>query len=91
MAGHGVDDNPNLKGLARLFNGETNRGRGNVSYFAAPKGVKVLQGVFNRLFDEFSVRQSNLRRPRSGLHLPCIETKEGCTSEKIIINYLIAM
>lgn len=32
MAGHGVDDDPNLKGLARIFNSETNRGRGNVSY-----------------------------------------------------------
>lgn len=31
MAGHGVDDDPNLKGLTRYFNGETNRGRGNVS------------------------------------------------------------
>lgn len=32
MAGHGVDDNPNLKGFARLFNSETNRGRANVSF-----------------------------------------------------------
>lgn len=31
MAGHGVDDDPNLKGFARYFNSETNRGRTNVS------------------------------------------------------------
>lgn len=31
MAGdHGVEDNPNLKGLSRIFNSETNRGRANV-------------------------------------------------------------
>lgn len=31
MAG-GVEDDPNLKGLSRYFNSETNRGRANVSY-----------------------------------------------------------
>lgn len=31
MAGHGADDNPNLKGFARYFNSETNLGRANVS------------------------------------------------------------
>lgn len=31
MAGHGVDDDPNLKGFARYFNAETNKGRANVS------------------------------------------------------------
>lgn len=31
MAGHGIEDDPNLKGLSRIFNAETNRGRGNVS------------------------------------------------------------
>lgn len=30
MAGEGVHDNPNLKGLARYFNAETNIGRANV-------------------------------------------------------------
>lgn len=32
MAGHGVDDDPNLKGFTRYFNSETNRGRANVSF-----------------------------------------------------------
>lgn len=31
MAGGGVEDNPNLKGLSKIFNSETNRGRANVS------------------------------------------------------------
>lgn len=31
MAGHGVDDDPKLKGFTRLFNSQTNRGRANVS------------------------------------------------------------
>lgn len=30
MAGGGVQDNPNLKGLSRIFNAETNFGRANV-------------------------------------------------------------
>lgn len=34
MAGDGPADNPNLKGLARYFNSETNFGRANVSKFA---------------------------------------------------------
>lgn len=34
MAGGGVEDNPNLKGLSRIFNAETNRGRGNVRYIS---------------------------------------------------------
>lgn len=33
MAGHGIEDDPNLKGMARIFNAETNRGRANVSVF----------------------------------------------------------
>lgn len=32
MAGGGVQDNPNLKGLSRIFNAETNFGRANVSF-----------------------------------------------------------
>lgn len=37
MAGHGQDDDPNLKGLARHFNNQTIRGRANVSiYFGKP-------------------------------------------------------
>lgn len=32
MAGGGPVDNPNLKGLARYFNAETNFGRANVSH-----------------------------------------------------------
>lgn len=31
MAGDGPADNPNLKGLSRIFNAETNFGRANVS------------------------------------------------------------
>ncbi|CAH0405792.1 unnamed protein product [Chilo suppressalis] len=31
MAGHGVEDDPNLKGLSRYFNSTTNRGRANTS------------------------------------------------------------
>ncbi|KAJ8734226.1 hypothetical protein PYW07_014777 [Mythimna separata] len=31
MAGHGVDDDPNLKGLSRIFNSQTNRGRANTT------------------------------------------------------------
>lgn len=34
MAGHGVDDDPSLKGIKRYFNSETNRGRANVSFLA---------------------------------------------------------
>lgn len=30
MAGGGAADNPNLKGLSRIFNAETNFGRANV-------------------------------------------------------------
>lgn len=29
--GHGVDDDPSLKGISRYFNSQTNRGRANVS------------------------------------------------------------
>lgn len=32
MAG-GVEDDPNLKGLNRIFNSQTNRGRANVSEY----------------------------------------------------------
>lgn len=32
MAG-GVEDDPNLKGLSRIFNSQTNRGRANVSKY----------------------------------------------------------
>ncbi|XP_026727828.1 uncharacterized protein LOC113493965 [Trichoplusia ni] len=31
MAGHGKDDDPKLKGIARIFNSQTNRGRANTS------------------------------------------------------------
>ncbi|XP_048005966.1 ATP synthase membrane subunit K, mitochondrial-like [Leguminivora glycinivorella] len=31
MAGHGVDDDPNLKGITRYFNSTTTRGRANVT------------------------------------------------------------
>lgn len=48
MAGHGVDDDPNLKGLNRLFNAETNRGRGNVSELAFPLRLFALSPpIFN--------------------------------------------
>lgn len=33
MAGHGLDDDPNLKGFERHFNSVTNRGRANVTQF----------------------------------------------------------
>ncbi|KOB67363.1 putative stretch regulated skeletal muscle protein [Operophtera brumata] len=32
MAGHGVEDDPSLKGISRYFNSQTNRGRANVSF-----------------------------------------------------------
>lgn len=42
MAG-GVEDDPNLKGLSRYFNSQTNRGRANVSWLTHfQKYVKLL-------------------------------------------------
>lgn len=37
MAGHGVEDDPSLKGLSRYFNSQTNRGRANVSFLSSLK------------------------------------------------------
>ncbi|KAL0895992.1 hypothetical protein ABMA27_011983 [Loxostege sticticalis] len=34
MAGHGVDDDPSLKGISRYFNSQTNRGRANTVSFS---------------------------------------------------------
>ena len=56
MAGHGVDDDPNLKGFARYFNGETNRGRANVRQFTSenPLFNPFLNGYFTpcSIYDE---------------------------------------
>ncbi|KAJ8734601.1 hypothetical protein PYW08_013851 [Mythimna loreyi] len=56
MAGHGVDDDPNLKGLTRLFNSQTNRGRANTT-----KVTMGLKYLFVRMAGDSSVDESQLK------------------------------
>lgn len=51
MAGHGVDDNPNLKGFARYFNSETNVGRANVSFEESILSVVGTASTFDFRFN----------------------------------------
>ncbi|KAJ0180992.1 hypothetical protein K1T71_003077 [Dendrolimus kikuchii] len=57
MAGHGVDDDPSLKGLRRYFNSETNRGRANTSKLT----VALIATEFIRMAGDSSVDESQLK------------------------------
>lgn len=49
MAGHGVEDDPNLKGLSRYFNSQTNRGRANVSFLLFSSELRVRNSLSTNL------------------------------------------
>lgn len=55
MAGHGIEDDPNLKGLSRIFNAETNRGRANVSESLYPivTTTKIVANFLIHTFRQF--------------------------------------
>lgn len=78
MAGGGVQDNPNLKGLSRIFNAETNFGRANVR-----KIIIRLYEPYHQKYQPFllfhfilwTVRQGNIRSNWSFHRLQIAETK----------------
>ncbi|KAL0850439.1 hypothetical protein ABMA28_012243 [Loxostege sticticalis] len=48
MAGHGVDDDPSLKGISRYFNSQTNRGRANTAKVTV--AFCAMYYVYHKLF-----------------------------------------
>ena len=79
MAGGGAADNPNLKGLSRIFNAETNFGRANVRFHTFYSNYSLISVLIYRNFQfSFSfrlVRKSHIRFDWPVCRLQIAETK----------------
>lgn len=58
MAGHGVEDDPKLKGFTRLFNSQTNRGRANVSSDHDNLALRYLEKLEKKCKHKYTVGNS---------------------------------